>query len=94
MKTKELLKELRDGIVSIRFTDELTFSGRIINATLDETFYTDKEPTTTLSAPKSGNDPKRVLKVWDTDNDCWVSMQLKYIKYVNGSSVGRNGIVN
>lgn len=94
MKTTEFLEKLREGVVSIVFTDELTFSRRSIKATLNNSFYIDVERTTGVSPPKTGDNPRRVLKVWDTDKDCWVPMQLKYVISVDGHNVGNNGIVS
>lgn len=94
MKAAELLEKLRDNVVDISFTDELTFSRRSIRATLKDSFYIDVERTTGVSPPKTGDNPRRVLKVWDTDKDCWVPVQLKYIISVDGSNVGKNGIVS
>jgi hypothetical protein len=94
MKAAELLEKLRDNVVDISFTDELTFSRRLIRATLKDSFYIDVERTTGVSPPKTGDNPRRVLKVWDTDKDCWVPVQLKYIISVDGHNVGKNGIVS
>ena len=94
MKTEELLEKLRDNVVNIVFTDELTLSRRSIRATLKESFYIDVERTTGVAPPKTRNNPRRVLKVWDTDKDCWVPMQLKYVISVDGLNVGKSGIVS
>lgn len=94
MKAVELIEKLKSDVVRIHFTDELTLSRTVVNATLKESFYIDVERTTNVSPPKTGNNPRRVLKVWDVNNSGWIAMQLKYVISVDGVKVGRNGITS
>lgn len=94
MKATEFLEKLNSGTVNLQFRDELSGKRKIVKATLLEREYIDKEPTTSNPGPKRTKTPKdifRSMKIWDTDNNCWVNIQFRYIEKVNGKIL-KNGV--